>query len=110
VKPGLSASASNPIPPSVVHYSSLLGDLTAKSNDTLRRLLGEADGSLQMLRLRTRTNEIIVAPSEEATLVVLQRAHSAAMVPLVATGEAAHAAAGAGAPAAEEKKAGEKAS
>lgn len=109
VKPsaGGGSATSNPIPPSVVHYASLVGDLTAKSRATAKKLLGETDGELQLLRLRTRTNEMIVAPSDEATLVVLQKAHSAVMVPLVAAADTGGVAAVAAAPvgAAEEKKA-----
>lgn len=112
VKPSAGGgSAANPIPPSVVHYASLVGDLTAKSRATAKKLLGEADGELQLLRLRTHTNEMIIAPSDEATLVVLQKAHSAVMVPLVAAADTSSVVAGAGAAgaaptgAAEEKKA-----
>lgn len=49
---------------------------------------------------------MIVAPSEEATLVLLQKAHSAAMLPLVATAESTVVASATGA--AEEKKAADK--
>jgi hypothetical protein len=103
VKPGAAGgSGSNPIPPSVVHYSALIGDLTHKAQDTAKRLLGEGEGEVALLRLRTRTGEVIIAPSPEATLVVLQRAHSAVMVPLVAAAETgaggAAAAGGAGGP------------
>jgi dynein light chain roadblock-type len=101
VKPGTTSGTSNPIPPSVVHHAALIGDLTAKAKATARRLLGEADGEVQLLRLRTKHNEMIVAPHDEATLVVLQKAHSAVMMPLIA--EAATAAPVA-AIAAEEKK------
>jgi hypothetical protein len=103
VKPGAAAN-SNPIPASVVHHASLIGDLTAKAKGTCARLLGEADGELQCVRLRTRTSEIIVAPGHDATLVVLQAAHSAAMVPLVALAEAAGTAVAAGAAGEEKKK------
>jgi hypothetical protein len=92
----------------VVHYASLLGDLTAKSSATIRKILGESEGSLQMLRLRTKTNEIVVAPSAEATLVVLQRAHSAPMLPLVSLAEASGSSLAAAAPAGDEKKATDK--
>ena len=76
----------------MVHCASLFGDLSTKSSDAARRLLGD-DGALQLLRLRTKNNEILIAPNEEATLVVMQKAHSAAMVPLVATEGAAPSAA-----------------
>lgn len=101
IKPGAPAS-SNPIPPTVIHHASLFGDLTAKARATLHKLLGEADGELQLMRLHTRTNEMIVAPSQEFTLVTIQRSHSAAMLPLVASGVDGPAAAAA---APEEKKA-----
>jgi hypothetical protein len=107
VKPGTSTSA-NPIPQSVVHHASLIGDLTHKARDTCHRLLGYEDGDLQVLRLRTKENEIIVAPSSECTLVVLQDAHSAgASAGLGGESETAAVAipaAGAGAGAAAEEK------
>ncbi len=71
IKPG-SAVSSNPIPPTVIHHASLFGDLTTKARATLHKLLGEADGELQLMRLHTRTNEMIVAPSQEFTLVTIQ--------------------------------------
>ena len=79
---------SNPIPPAIIHHASLLGDLTAKARATMHKLLGDSDGELQLMRLHTRTNEMIVAPSHEFTLVTLQRSHSAAMNPLVGTAAA----------------------
>lgn len=85
IKPG--STSSNPIPPSVVHHAALIGDLTSKAKATCSKLLGEA-GELQTLRLRTKTNEMIIAPSLEATLVVVQQAHSAPMMPLVTVGPA----------------------
>lgn len=101
VKPG-SAASSNPLPPSVVHHAALIGDLTAKAKATAKRLLGDSDGEVQLLRLRTKTAEMLIAPHEECTLVVSQRAHSAVMLPLTAADTAAPVAAAA--PAAEEKK------
>lgn len=80
---------SNPIPPAIIHHASLIGDLTAKARATMQKLLGDVEGDLQLIRLHTRTNEMIVAPSQEFTLVTLQRAHSAAMLPLVGAGVAA---------------------
>ena len=93
---------SNPIPPPIIHHASLIGDLTAKARATMQKLLGDAEGDLQLMRLHTRTNEMIVAPSQEFTLVTVQRSHSAAMLPLV--GAAVVAPEAAAAPA-EEKKA-----
>jgi hypothetical protein len=103
VKPGATAST-NPIPASVVHHASLLGDLTAKAKVTCARLLGESDGELQCLRLRTRVSEIIVAPGHDSTLVVTQKAHSAGMVPLVALAMAEAGGAAVAVAAADEKK------
>lgn len=112
MKPGTSsASSSATIPPSVVHHAALIGDLTAKSAATAAKLLGEEGGKLQLLRLRTRTGELLVAPGDDATLVVAQKAHSAVMTPLVATGSgpaggaAAGGAAGAAAGGGDDKKA-----
>jgi len=94
-----------------VHHAALIGDLTAKSAATAAKLLGEEGGKLQLLRLRTRTGELLVAPGDDATLVVAQKAHSAVMTPLVATGSgpaggaAAGGAAGAAAGGGDDKKA-----
>lgn len=98
IKPGTPNSA-NPIPPQIVHHAALLGDLTDKATAAAARLLGEP-GGLQMMRLRTRMNEVIVAPAADSTLVVMQKAHSAAMVPVITLADQAQAAA-----MAEEKKA-----
>lgn len=103
IKPG-TPSSTNPIPPAIVHHASLLGDLSSKAKAACARLLGDSEGELQCLRLRTRTNEIIVAPGHDATLVVSQKAHSAAMLPLVAAHEAAPAGGSGGAAGGEEKK------
>jgi hypothetical protein len=81
IKPGTPPSA-NPIPPEIVHHVASIGELKDKAVAAGSRLL---DGDqIQLLRLRTRTNEVIIAPGEDCTLVVLQKAHSAAMTPLVA--------------------------
>lgn len=52
----------------------------------MHKLLGDdPEGELQLMRLHTRNSELIVAPSQEFTLVTIQRSHSAAMLPLVGT-------------------------
>lgn len=102
IKPG-SIASSNPIPPAVIHNASLFGDLTVQARAALHRLFGESEGELQLMRLHTRTNEMIVAPSQEFTLVTLQRSHSAAMLPLVGAGAEAPIEAAAAVP--EDKKA-----
>lgn len=111
VRAGGPSAAATPVPASVVHHASVIGDLTAKARATAKRLLGDVDGEVQLLRLRTKTHEMLVAPHDECTLIVSQRAHSAVMTSLLA-GDNAAAAGGAGggagaagaAPAAEEKK------
>ncbi len=75
-----------------------MSDLTEKASAAAARLLGEP-GGLQLMRLHTRMNEYIVTPSAECTMVVVQKAHSAQMLPLIQIAEAAQAAA-----LAEEKK------
>ncbi len=87
IKPGTPNSAA-PIPPAIIHNTALISDLADKAKATCRRLLGEAEGELSVIRLHTLTNEMIIAPSLESTLVVVQKAHSAAMVPLVQQAEA----------------------
>ncbi len=87
IKPGAPNSA-NPIPPGVTHNTALLSDLTEKAKATCRRLLGDVDGELQVMRLHTKMNETIVAPAGDCTLAVVQKAHSAAMIPLVQAAEA----------------------
>ena len=73
------------VPASVTHHAGLLGDLTVKAQSTGHRLFGDA-GNVQLLRLHTQTGELMVAPGEDATLVVYQRAHSAIMLPLAGEG------------------------
>jgi hypothetical protein len=80
---GTSASNVNgPVPAAVVHHTALLQRLTDHARRAARDLLGEEleDGEepLSLLRLRTRSHELLVAPAAEATLAVMQRAHSAA--------------------------------
>ena len=72
----------------MTHHAGLLGDLTVKAQATGHRLFGEA-GNIQLLRLRTQTGELMIAPGEDATLAVYQRAHSAVMLPLAGDGKAA---------------------
>ncbi len=72
---GAVATAANPIPSRLVHYSALIKDLTDKASLTARRLLGEGE-ELQLIRLRTKHNEMMIAPHEECTLTLFQAAHS----------------------------------
>ena len=102
IKPGTPNSA-NPIPPQIIHNTALISDLAEKAKATARKLLGEVDGDLQVLRLHTKTTEMVIAPAAESTRVVVQRANSAAMVSLVAQAEAAQVT-----QMAEEKKGGDK--
>lgn len=78
------SGSTNPVPNSVVHHSALLSELVKKSRATAARLLGPVDGELQLVRLHTGVNELIVAPQHEVTLVVSQRNHSAKMEPVLA--------------------------
>jgi hypothetical protein len=94
VKPG-AVNSGSVIPASVTHAVSLFADLTAKASKTTRALLGDAEGELALMRLRTKTSEYIVAPSAEVSLVVIQKAHAAPLVPLVVAAEAAQMAAAA---------------
>lgn len=82
VKPG-SILGPNPIPPQIIHHAALIGDLAAKARVTMRRLLGAEDGDLQLLRLHTQSNEIIISPTEETTLVVVQKAHQGPQLTIV---------------------------
>ena len=91
IKPG-TPNSTNPIPPAIVHHTALLHDLTLKAKATASRLLGEG-GELTLIRLHTRTREFIIAPAETETLAIVQRSHSAALVPLVKLAEAAQVAA-----------------
>ena len=78
------STVSTPIPAGVVQHAALLHRLTDRARAAAARLLGDdagGDGELTLMRLRTTTAELIVSPAAEATLVVLQRAHSAALVP-----------------------------
>lgn len=87
IKPGAPAST-NPIPPNIVHHAALARDLTAKVEQSCKRLFGE-EGDLTLLRLHTKTNEILIAPSDVANLMVVQKAHSAEMLPFLKVAEAA---------------------
>ena len=90
IKPG-TPNSTNPIPPAIIHNTALLSDLTAKAKATAKKLLGEGpnleNGELNLLRLHTHTNELIIAPAGDCTLAVVQKAHSAAMIPLVQQAE-----------------------
>lgn len=71
------------MPAAVVHQAALLQRLTDKAHDFAARYLGDPPGTvgeLVLLRLRGTVAEMLVAPTPEATLVVLQRAHSASFV------------------------------
>lgn len=87
IKPGTPNSA-NPIPPAIVHHTALAHDLTHKAKASCKRLLGELEGDLALLRLHSKHHEYIIAPGEAETLMVLQKAHSAALLPLVKVADA----------------------
>ena len=87
IKPG-TPNSTNPIPPAIVHHTALLHNLTRKAQESTKRLAGESDGELMLMRLHTRTKEYIVAPGETETLMIVQRSHSAALSPLVKVAEA----------------------
>jgi|Hof3ISUMetaT_17_FD_contig_31_404791_length_504_multi_2_in_0_out_0_1 dynein light chain roadblock-type len=57
-----------------VHYAGLLSELVRHAREFLDRKLFRSDDSteLENLRLRTRKHEIIIAPEEHYTLVVIQ--------------------------------------
>lgn len=78
------SGASNAIPTSVMHHSGLMCELVKKSRATAQRLLGSADGELQLLRMHTGATEFIAAPHADVTLVISQRNHSAKMDPVLA--------------------------
>lgn len=68
---------SSPIPPEVIHYAALISDLQSKCRASVTKLFTDEeteDPTLVYFRLRTKLNEIIVAPSDGCTLVVLQSA------------------------------------
>ena len=67
--------------------TALLHDLTRKAQAGTKRLAGEPDGDLTLMRLHTRTKEYIIAPGETETLMIVQRSHSAALEPLVKVAE-----------------------
>ena len=90
------ASAQSTIPPVVVHHTALTFDLTRKARASCKALLGE-DGKLAVMRLHTRKGEYIIAPAEQETLMVVQKAHSALLVPLVQAADLEQAAAAAAA-------------
>ncbi len=62
-----------PIPPAVIHHAALLSDLCAKSKVVLKGLLGDTDGDLSLIRLHTKNTEMVIAPTHETTLVVVQK-------------------------------------
>lgn len=73
--PAGAPNSSQPIPSEVIHYAALMSDLQDKCRATVQRLFSEdeaEDPSLQYFRMRTKMNEIIVAPGDGCTLVVLQ--------------------------------------
>mmetsp|Transcript_106837 Transcript_106837/g.297263 ORF Transcript_106837/g.297263 Transcript_106837/m.297263 type:complete len:137 (+) Transcript_106837:194-604(+) len=77
--PAGAPNSSQPIPSEVIHYAALMSDLQDKCRGTVQRLFSEdeaEDPSLQYFRMRTKMNEIIVAPGDGCTLVVLQSASS----------------------------------
>ena len=82
-----------PIPPAVIHHAALLGGLAGKARMTMRGLVGDVDGEVSMLRLHTTASEIIVAPTADVTLVVVQKANAGAARTIVQAAEDAHAAA-----------------
>ena len=82
VKPG-NPSNPTPIPASVVHHAAVIGELCSRARATAARVLGDGEGEVQLMRLRTKYHELLIAPSQECTLVVSQRAHSAVFEPLV---------------------------
>jgi hypothetical protein len=57
-----------------VHYAGLLSELVRAAREFLDRKLFRSDDSteLENLRLRTRKHEIVIAPEEHYTLVVIQ--------------------------------------
>ncbi len=61
----------------MVHFAALVSDLVVKSRHTCREHLfvrdSEEDTAVKWLRLRTNTREIIIAPGDGCTLVVIQR-------------------------------------
>mmetsp|Transcript_10650 Transcript_10650/g.25480 ORF Transcript_10650/g.25480 Transcript_10650/m.25480 type:complete len:139 (+) Transcript_10650:52-468(+) len=68
---------SSPIPPEVIHYAALISDLQSKCRASVTKLFTDEeteDPTLVYFRLRTKLNEIIVAPGDGCTLVVLQSA------------------------------------
>ena len=77
VPPGSTPSV-NPIPPAITRHTALAHDLCGKAQASCRRLLGE-EGELSLMRLHTSTKEYIIAPAEHETLLVVQKAHSAAL-------------------------------
>jgi len=91
-KPGAPVSPA-PIPPAVIHHAALLGGLASKARMTMRGLVGDVDGEVSMLRLHTTASEIIVAPTADVTLVVVQKANAGAARTIVQAAEDAHAAA-----------------
>eukprot|EP01138_Halocafeteria_seosinensis_P009025 gb/GECG01009224.1/.p1 GENE.gb/GECG01009224.1/~~gb/GECG01009224.1/.p1 ORF type:complete len:171 (+),score=34.82 gb/GECG01009224.1/:1-513(+) len=85
------APASSTIPASVTHYAALVSQLVQRSQRSCRKLFGrnnqqhhhhsgteslseEMDPLVQCLRLRTAKKELIIAPGDAATLVVIQEA------------------------------------
>jgi hypothetical protein len=87
VKPNTPASA-NPIPAAIVHHTALAHDLVHKAQACCKKLLGDGEGELLMMRLHSRTAEYILVPGESESLLVVQKANSAALLPLVKLAEA----------------------
>lgn len=87
IKPG-TPNSTNPIPPAIVHHTALMHDLTKKAAAATARLASGPEGELALIRLHTRNKEYILAPAETETLMIVQRSHSAALVPLVKQAEA----------------------
>ena len=64
------------IPRTVVHFAALVSDLVVKSRDTCKQLFpidSADDTGVKWLRLRTNGREVIIAPGDGCTLVVIQK-------------------------------------
>ncbi|CAE7938366.1 DYNLRB1, partial [Symbiodinium sp. KB8] len=72
--------AASTIPPEITHHAALLGELSRKCKQTCHELWA-SDGTeaeaMDYVRLRTDKNEIIIAPGDSCTLVVMQAANEA---------------------------------
>eukprot|EP01029_Cantina_marsupialis_P029831 TRINITY_DN782319_c0_g1_i1.p1 TRINITY_DN782319_c0_g1~~TRINITY_DN782319_c0_g1_i1.p1 ORF type:complete len:118 (-),score=19.95 TRINITY_DN782319_c0_g1_i1:121-474(-) len=72
-----SVTGVSPLPIEVTHYAALISDLVIKASATIKHLMKDdasCDPTLRSIRLHTKINEIVVAPCENCTLVVLQKA------------------------------------